>query len=179
MSVRTSFIATMSFLATLAFIPQQAIGQTDQQCSLETITQSLNSLGCVVPGAYISADSVVASITNTCAPTADAEVCHACFRKGGAKVGPALKGLVKAKMLSKVTLSQFRVALVTAEEATCAPKETEETTPEDSGDEYSQPTNAGGIEDKPRDQPRGRGQDDSAGARTERPERRQRPERLL
>jgi len=175
MNVRTSLIASVSILATLALPLHSARAQSDQQCSLKTITEALNNLGCVVPGAYISADSLVASITDTCTQTADAETCHACFRKGGGKVGPALKGLVKAKMLSKATLSQFRIALVTAEEATCAAKEAPQDTnnEDDSGDTYAPPTNVGGGASGSR----GRGRDDSAGATVQKPERPERPER--
>ena len=170
MNLRTPPIAILSLLATLTLAPLPAMGQSDQQCSLKTITQTLNNLGCVVTGAYIAADSVVASITDTCAPTADAETCHACFRKGGAKVGPALKALVKAKMLKRTTLSQFKIALVTAEEETCAPKETEEPNEGEDGNEGyappSTPTRTG------ENGSRGRGRDDSKNTRPERPERR-------
>lgn len=170
MNLRTPPIAILSLLAILTLAPLPAMAQSDQQCSLKTITQALNNLGCVVPGAYIAADSVVASITDTCAPTADAETCHACFRKGGAKVGPALKALVKAKMLKRSTLSQFKIALVTAEEETCVPKESEEPNEGEDGDEgYAPPsTPARNGENGSR----GRGRDDSTDTRPERPGRR-------
>ena len=165
MNLRTSVIATLSLIGTVALPPQPALGQSDQQCSLKTVTEALNNLGCVVNGAFVSADSVVASITETCAPTADAETCHACFRRAGGKVGPVFKALAKVKILPKATLSQFRIALVTAEEATCEPKDTTQDLNEetDSVETYPKPTRS-----------RGRGRDDSASAGNRRPER---PER--
>ena len=170
MNLRTSLIATLSLVGTVALPLQPALGQSDQQCSLKTITQTLNNLGCVVPGAYIAADSLVASITDTCATTADAETCHACFRKGGAKGGLALKALVKAKMLKRSTLSEFKIALVTAEEETCAPKESEEPNEGEDGDygffPPSTPARTG------ENGSRGRGRDDLTDTRPERPERR-------
>ena len=173
MNLRTSVIATLSLIGTVALPLQPALGQSDQQCTLKTVTEALNNLGCAVSGAYVSADSVVAIIRDTCAPTADAETCHACFRKAGGKVGPVFKALAKVKILTKANLSQFRVALVTAEEATCAPKDTEETSNETSGEDSSAPSNLGDRDSGAR----GRGRDDVAGPRTEKPERPERPER--
>lgn len=174
MNIRTSLIASVSLFATLALPLQSTMAQSDQQCSLKTITQALNNLGCAVPGAYISPDSVVASIKATCAPTAGTETCHACFTKGGAKIGPALKALVKAQMLAKPTLSQFRVALVAAEEATCVSQATPvPNNQDDSRDTDPPPTNGqsglGGAQ--------GGGRDDSGGAKPEKPQKPEKPER--
>ncbi len=150
MNLRTSLIATLSLVGTIALPIHPAVGQTDQQCSLKTVTEALNNLGCIVNGAFVSPDSVVASITETCAATANTETCHACFRKAGGKAGPAFKALAKVKVLPKATLSQFRTALLAAKEATCAP-----------------PTNVGGDASESTE----RGRDNSGGAKPKKPQR--------
>jgi hypothetical protein len=165
-----SLLITALFVTTAVALPtRSALSQSDQQCTLKQVSEALNNLGCVVSGAFISADSLVATIQDACAPTADAETCHACFRKRGGKVGPALKALVKTKILPKSSLSQFRIGLVTAEEETCAPKEEEDPIEEDDDEYFTPPTNGGafgGIT-------RGRG---GEGDTFERPERPERPE---
>jgi len=174
MNLRKSLILSLSLATTLPL--QIAVAQTDQRCSLKTVTEALNNLGCIVSGAYVSPDSLVAVIKDTCAPTADAETCHACFRKAGGKVGPALKALAKVKVFTRTTLSQFKVALVTAEEATCELKEADESSSDDDSDEpYSRPTDAGVPESG--SQGRDRSRDDSAETRPERPERPEAPEK--
>jgi len=171
MNLRTSVIATLSIIGTVALPLQPALGQSDQQCTLKTVTEALNNLGCAVSGAYVSADSVVAIIRDTCAPTADAETCHACFRKGGAKGSLALKALVKAKMLKRSTLSQFKIALVTAEEETCAPKESEEPNEGEDGDYGFFPPSTPARTGENGSGGRGR-EDSTTNIRPERPERR-------
>ena len=174
MNIRKSLILSISLATTLPL--QIAAAQTDQRCSLKTVTEALNNLGCIVSGAYVSPDSLVAAIKDSCAPTADAETCHACFRKAGGKVGPALKALAKVKVFTRATLSQFKIALVTAEEVTCEAKDAEESSVDDDSDEtYSRPTDAGGPESGP--QGRDRSRDDSVEGRPERPERPDTPQR--
>ena len=175
MMIRNLLIATLSAGFSFAAVPNPAFAQEAPQCTLEQISEALNQLDCVVSGAFVSTASLVKTITTACEPTADEETCHACFKKSGGKVGPALKALAKVKVFPKSALSEFRIALVTAEETTCAAKEQ----PEDSQDQADDSHNTGepsapGLEDSQGRAPgRGRGQDDAA----ERPERSQRPDR--
>jgi len=123
MKLRNLLISVLTMCATLGAPAQSALGQDAPQCTLDQISEALNNLDCTVNGAFISAASLVQTITTACEPTPDAETCHACFRKLGGKTGPALKALAKVKILPKKTASEFRIALVTAEETTCSAKE--------------------------------------------------------
>jgi hypothetical protein len=140
---------------------------------LEEISGALNSLECVVEGAFISAESLVTTIKSRCEYTFDAETCRACFRKRAGRIGPALKSLVKTRILPKSTLSQFRIGLVTAEEETCAPKEEEDPIEEDDDEYFPSPTNGGAFGGMPR----GRDGNEMPGGTSERPEKPERPER--
>lgn len=122
---------------TVAF-PHPALAQEVPQCTLDQISQALNSLECTVAGSFISAQSLVKAISDTCSTASDADLCHACFRKNGGKVGPAVKALVKVKVLAKSQASAFRIALVTAEETICSAKE-ETDDSEDSEESYQGP----------------------------------------
>jgi hypothetical protein len=175
MTVRNFLITAISATTSLAFFPNAALGQSAPQCTLEQISEALNQLDCTVAGAFISPESLVRTITTACEPTADEEDCHACFRKSGGKLGPALKALAKAKVFPKSSLSQFRIALVTAEETTCAakggPEEGENGEDQEGAYEPEHPQNP--QPNDSRDQGRGRGQDDGR----DRPQRPERPER--
>lgn len=180
MTIRNLLITVLSATTSLAFFPNPALGQDAPQCTLEQISEALNQLDCAVSGAFVSPASLVKTITTACEPTAGEETCHACFRKSGGKVGPALKALAKVKVFPKSALSEFRIALVTAEETTCAAKGQPDDSNEDSPEDSYQPGQP--TAQQPDDSPgrgRGRGQDDSTnrGDRPERPERPQRPER--
>lgn len=169
-----SFLITALVVTTNMVLPMRpALSQSDQQCTLKQVSEALNNLGCVVSGAFISAESLVATIQDACAPTIDAESCHACFRKRGGKVGPALKALVKTKILPKSSLFQFRIGLITAEEETCAPKEEEDPLEEDDDEFFTPPTNGGAFGGMPR----GRGGNGLPGSASDRPEKPERPER--
>jgi hypothetical protein len=170
--IRNFLITVLSATTSLAFFPNPALGQDASQCSLEQISEALNQLDCAVSGAFVSPESLVKTITTACEPTADEETCHACFRKSGGKLGPALKALSKVKVFPKAALSQFRVALVTAEEATCSAKGQ----PEDGGnsggqdDSYEPERPENHQPDSSNNQGRGRGRGQDRGAnRPERP----------
>ncbi len=171
MTIRNLLITALSATTSLAFFPNPALGQDAPQCTLEQISEALNQLDCAVSGAFISPASLVKTITTSCEPTADEETCHACFRKSGAKIGPALKALTKAKVFPKSAISEFRIALVTADETTCAAKGQPEDDHEDSQDDsyHTGYPSARQPEDLP-SRGRGRGQDDSTN-RQNRPER--------
>lgn len=178
MTIRNLLIATLSAGFSFTAFANPALAQNAPQCSLEQISEALNQLDCAVSGAFVSPASLVNTITTACEPTEDEESCHACFRKSGGKVGPALKALAKVKVFPKSALSEFRIALVTAEETTCAAKGQ----PQDSnGDnpEDSYPTGQPTSQQPEDSQGRGGGQDNSSDHpdRPERPERPQRPER--
>lgn len=171
MMIRTFLITTLSAGLSLAAFPNPALAQEAPQCTLEQISEALNQLDCAVSGAFVSPASLVKTITTACEPTADEEACHSCFRKSGGKVGPALKALAKVKVFPKTALSEFRIALVTAEETTCASKEQPADSGDDSEDSYQ--TGQPGSQRPDDSKGRGRGQDDSA-ERPDRPERRER-----
>jgi hypothetical protein len=167
MKLRSLLITTLVVTTTVALPTRPALSQSDQQCTLKQVSEALNNLGCVVSGAFISAESLVTTIQEACAPTSDAETCRACFRKRGGRVGPAVKALVKTKILPRTALSQFRISLITAEEETCAPKEEEDPIEEDDNEYFTPPTNGGAFGGMPRR----RGGDGNTFERPERPER--------
>ena len=180
MTIRNFLITTLSAGLSLTAFPHLALGQDAPQCTIDQISEALNQLNCTVSGAFVSSTSLVKTITSACEPTADEETCHACFRKSGGKVGPALKALAKAKILPKSSLSEFRIALVTAEETTCAAKAQPEDNQDQSDDSYnsSEPSSPGTEAPQDRGRGRGRGQDDSPTSEpSDRPERASRPER--
>lgn len=187
MTIRNLLIATLSAGFSLATLPTAALAQDAPQCTLEQISEALNQLDCAVSGAFVSPASLVKTITTACEQTAQEETCHACFRRSGGKIGPALKALAKVKVFPKSSLSEFRVALVTAEETTCAAKEQPEDSRDDTDDSYQtgQPGYQQPDDSKGRGRGRGRGQDDATDRsdrferpkKPERPERPQRPER--
>ena len=184
MNLRTFLRSTACVITAMTSFTRPALGQQAPQCTLDQISQALNSLECTVAGAFISADSLVKTISDTCATAADADLCHTCFRKTGGKVGPAVKALVKVKVLAKSQASAFRIALVTAEEAICSAKEATDDS-EDTEDSYQGPQDQQPERSSQPTRPN-RGEEDlqnsnpnrsSGGAdRSERPERPERPE---
>lgn len=138
MKLRAFLRSTACVITAMTIFTRPALGQQAPQCTLDQISQALNSLECTVTGAFISAESLVKTISDTCTTAADADLCHACFRKNGGKLGPAVKALVKSKVLAKSEASAFRISLVTAEETICSAKEQTDDA-EDTEDSYQGP----------------------------------------
>ena len=122
MKLRTFMRSTACVITAMTVFMRSALGQEAPQCSLDQISQALNSLECSVAGTFISADSLAKNISDVCTLTTDADLCHVCFRKNGGNLGPALKTLVKLKLLEKSQASAFRVAWTTAEKTICSAK---------------------------------------------------------
>jgi len=161
MSLRIFLITTLSTCAALLAPASPVLAQDAPQCTLEGITNALNQLECTVSGTFVSPASLVQAITTTCQQAADQVTCRACFRKSGGKAGPALKSLVKLKLLPKSALGEFRIAIVTAEEATCSAKEGSDDEDENEDESELQrperPQSPGFESPRSDDQGRGRG----------------------
>lgn len=138
MKLPTLLKVVVCVISTLTVLTRPAVGQELEQCTLDQVSEALNTLPCTVSGAFVSPATFLKTITATCAPKANAETCHACFRKHGGKAGPVVKALIKIKVLPRAALSQFRIGLVTAEEATCAPKENEDDSDDGDNDDNSE-----------------------------------------
>lgn len=99
-----------------------AQAQEGERCSLQQISDALNQLPCEVDGAFVSPESLVANISTLCNYTLTAEECHKCFAKSGHKSVPALRTLVKLRMLPPTAFPDFFGRLVESEIATCSTK---------------------------------------------------------
>ena len=116
MKPRSLLISTLTAIAATC-CPLGAHAQ--EVCSVDEVSEALNGLYCYADGAYVSPESVAISVSNLCYDAYSPEDCSACFARARRKLYPTLKTLIKVGLVDRLTLRDYRDALVDAEDETC------------------------------------------------------------